>query len=455
MSESMQYSNRKLSDEAKRLEELGQFAQAADLYKQSYDLYPGSFVTSHYIRCLREIGKSAEAVKFGRQLSRQLREDPFVHKKLSWAMYDVYLKKAESMEDNEFDDVEHEQHSNPDFQKMQEAARYILSRASAEEDILRTRTIFAICNEAKQRGSWQVMYDFAVQLAPESLSTEQREWNGQKLIPDYQNWLHKMAKSLFELKRYEECVNFVQRGIEKYPRDKQFFWLKASAQKALGQIEEALHELEQLDLRFSKEWYIQSEIADIYVQLQKYDEAKVWYCKAASCSGDPKFRYKMFEQIAALFEHMGYLQAAFDHLQLAYAITERELWERSAAELRGKLVRFKRQHAEDSTTLVETPPVDISRLRRRCEALWQEMLALSHPSSRGQVVTLNEEKGFGFIRRNDGSGKDVYFKFRALARGLTPEIGMIVEFEIEESFDLGKSQESQAAVNIRQVRGSV
>ncbi len=41
MSDSVQSSNRKLSDEAKQLEKAGQFAEAADLYKQVHDSYPG------------------------------------------------------------------------------------------------------------------------------------------------------------------------------------------------------------------------------------------------------------------------------------------------------------------------------------------------------------------------------------------------------------------------------
>ena len=60
MSDSIQSHNRKLSDEAKQLEKAGQFAEAADLYKQVYASYPGSFVTSHYIRCLRKLGKATE-----------------------------------------------------------------------------------------------------------------------------------------------------------------------------------------------------------------------------------------------------------------------------------------------------------------------------------------------------------------------------------------------------------
>src|SRR5438270_6118996 len=100
-----EWRNRELSDEAKKLEDAGQFDQAAELYKQSYELYPSSYVASGHIRCLRKQGKPLAAVEFGRQLSKQLLDDSYVHKILSWAIYDVYLKKAESKDDNEVDDV--------------------------------------------------------------------------------------------------------------------------------------------------------------------------------------------------------------------------------------------------------------------------------------------------------------------------------------------------------------
>jgi len=456
MSDPMQSSNRKLSDEAKRLEKLSQFAQAADLYKQSYDQYPGSFVTSHYIRCLRRQGKSEEAVEFGRQLSKQLLNDPYVHKELSWALYDAYLKKTEDADDKEDGDTVYEKRSGQNYQQMQKAASYILSKAPATEDILRNRTVFAICHEAKQREIWQDMHDFAVQLDPERLSKEQQEWKGQKISSDYQKWLYQMVRSLLELKRYEESMEFAQRGIDDNPREKLFPWWKASAKMALGQIEDALYELEQIDVRFLKEWYIQRDIADGYHRLQKYDEAMLWYCKAASCQGDIKGRFKMFEQMSVLFEHLERLQEAHDHMQLACAITEREGWEHSAGNLRGQLVQFRKRHADHIASPTGVTTEEWSKLFRRCKTLWKETVGASLPTCKGEIVKVNDEKGFGFIRRHDDeSNRDIYFKFRSFAKGVTPKLGVEVEFELEKSFDPGKNQESLTAVNIRQKKSSV
>lgn len=454
MSDSVQYSNRELSDKAKQLEALDQFAEAANLYKQSYDLYQSSFVTSHYIKCLRKQGKSAEAVEFRHALSKQLLNDSYVHKELSWAIYDVYLKKIESTEDSETDDVEDERQGNSDFQKMQNAAHYILAKAPATEVLLRTRTIFAICSEAKQRGNWQVMYDFAAQLDSEPLSKEQKELNGKKLPSDYQQWLCKMVRSLIELKRYEECIEFAQKGIEQYPREKLFPWWKASAKKALGQAEEAVRELEQVDTRFPKEWYIQRDIADGYVQLQKYDEARVWFYKAASCPGDMKGRYKMLEQMAVLLEHLGCWSESYDHIQLAYLIAEREGWERSATGLRDQIAQFRKRHIEHITSLVDATKEEWASLYRRCQTHWRMAVSISLPMYTGEIVEVREEEKFGFIKRHNDGGNDIYFQFRRLTKGFLPKKGMQVEFEVEKSYDSRKDRESLAAVNIRLAKSS-
>lgn len=449
MSDTMPRSNRELSDEAKKLEDAGQFAQAAELYRQSYELYQGAFVASRYIRCLRKIGKSAIAVEFGRHLPKQLQDDSHVHGALSWALYDIYLKKAENKADNEVADAEHEIRDNSDFQKIQEVARYILNKSSAGDDILRTRTIFAICNEAKQRGNWQVMYDFAVQLLPEQLSVDQHEWNGQKLSSDYQRWLYIIVRCLLELKRYDECIEFTHKGIETFPYDKLFPWWLARAKLAIGEIEEALSDLEHIDTRFPKEWYIQRDIADVYIQLQKYENAWTWFCKAANCRGEIKGRFRMIEQMSVLLEQLGRWQEAHDHLQLACAIAEREHWDHPAEVLRGQLYQFRKRYPEHHPFAADAPVEPLTTLSKRCRNLWEETIDASRPHRKGSIRIVNEEGKYGFIQTDND---DIHFQFRDVIKRVIPVVGMEVEFEIEKSYDQKKQRDSIKAVNIRLVK---
>jgi tetratricopeptide (TPR) repeat protein len=457
MSDSV-WRNRELSDEAKKLEDAGQFDQAAELYKQSYELYPSSYVASGYIKCLRKQGKSMAAVEFGRQLSKQLLDDSYVHKILSWAIYDVYLKKTESKDDNEVDDVWFGKQNNSDFEDMQKRARYILKRSLADDTLLSTKTVFAICREAKLRDKWQIVYDFAMQLNPEQMSSEKEEWNGRKLPSDYQRWLYLMVRSLLEVKRNDECITFATKGIDKFPNEKLFYWWQARAKLALGQINEALNDLEHVDTRFPKEWYIQHDIASIYLQLQQYDEAWIWFCKAASSSRleDLKGRFKMFQQMSVLLEHLGRWQEAYDHLQLACAIVERERWEHRAEGLNGQLLQFRNRHTEHIAFSVDMQPDILITLFRRCKVLWQETIRSICISRKGYITKADEEKGYGFVRTDNDS---IHFRFRDVIRGVIPKEGMEVEFETEKAIKYNKEknehEDSIKAVNIRPVRRSV
>ena len=234
--------NQPLDKQAKELEAHGNFAQAAELYRQLYELSPeNDFAVSRYLFCLRKLNKAGEAVKFGRSLSSAMLDERYVHRALAWAIYDFYFKKNEKENQDEeyFSDIEDELHSSHQYDQMQKAAKYVLKRSPITDTLIRTKIVFAMCKEAKDRGRWQDMYDFATQLDPELLSKQPHEWNGQKQMPEYQLWLHKMLRPLFELGRYDECLELARKDVEIFPTDKFFPWWQALAKKELGHIEEA------------------------------------------------------------------------------------------------------------------------------------------------------------------------------------------------------------------------
>jgi tetratricopeptide (TPR) repeat protein len=213
------------------------------------------------------------------------------------------------------------------------------------------------------------MYDFALQLDPEHLPTEPEEWNGQKQKPAYHRWLYIVVRSLLELKRYDECLEFASRGIEKYPNDKLFYWWQARAKLALGQVEDALSDFERIDIRFPKEWYVEQDIANCYMQLQKYEEALLWFCKAANHPGHIEGRYKMFEQMSVLLERLERWQESYDHLQLAQDLAKKKHWDRPAQTLQGQLMQFRNRHAEYFSEETETPVGSQSTTYGRCKTL--------------------------------------------------------------------------------------
>jgi len=374
MADSVQSNNRKLSDDAKHLEKVGRFAEAATLYKQVYDANPGSFVTSHYIRCLRRQGKPMEAIEFGYQLSVQLQDDPYVHKELSWAMYDAYLKQAGSGRD-EIDVLKQETQSAPnrsvDFQKMQEVANYILRKTPAEEDILRTRTIFAICNEAQRQESWQDMYDFAMQLDLERLLSEQNQLNGQQRIISYQEWLSKVIESLFELKRYDECLDFAHGGIERYPHKQLFHEWYERANKALEQVQVNVGQKREPGNRMSGIRLI--HFADIHLGFTGPTNLILTKTENAEATGRYVREVDIEESVKRLTRDLGHSQPAVDIVVIAGDLFHRSVPYPRAISFAAKIIRTLRNqdipvviidgnHETASTLLMGSPTTFLKEL---------------------------------------------------------------------------------------------
>jgi len=434
--------NKPLGNQAKELEDSGHFSQALDLYHQLYAQQSGnSFAASGYLRCLRKLNRAEEAVVFGRELPASLLNNPYVHRAIAWAIYDHYFKKSE--DDNE-DLVEPEGMQRASiihqYEQMQKAAKYVLEKSPIDETLIRIKIVFGMCTEAKQRERWQDMYYFATQLAPEHLSKEPKVHEGRQYMPDYQRWLYKMLKPTFELQRYDECLQLAQQGCINYPSDKNFPWWQALAKRALGQTEEALSELQSLNKRF-QEWYIQRDIADVYTQLQQYQEAWIWYCKAALLPGKLHTRYKMFCAMATLLQHLERWQDAYTHIQLAQMIAEHEGWSRPAEMLRTQLAQLATQYPiqvqQDNVTN------DFQTTARQLKQLWRREISAMRPRLRGTIKTMNERSGFIYTEKGD-----YYFSMRDIPRHLPLAIGTTVEFELEESYDQKKQRESFKAVHV-------
>ncbi|GHO49635.1 cold-shock protein [Ktedonospora formicarum] len=440
--------NNELDQQAKAYFSQGDFVQAASLYKQLYDQSPNTaFYANHYIRSLRKLNKSSVAVEFGRLLSKKVLDNAYVHTSLGWAIYDTYFKKHSQNNQEENTETIPSSPNEVDFAHLQKRAAYILSHKEVD-NLLRKKIVFALCAQAKHRQKWQIMYNFASQLDPEKLSTQEEDFNGRKSRSEHQRWLEAMTRSLLELEQYEECQTFTQKGCELYPKEKLFPWWEAIRKQKQGKIEEALTDLLRINTRFAEEWYIQRDIAQIYELTQRLEEAWLWYCKAAALPGDKIMRYKMLISMAQYLEHHDRLQEAYEHLNLAYFYCLQEQWEAAANNLKGQIDHFVQQHSFHLTQL-EIEPKDYATLEHKCLRLWQSTISASRPQRVGTIKMFNQEKGFGFIQAEDG---DTHFQVRNFQRRVTPQVGMRVQFEIESSYDRSKQRESTKAVNIKPIR---
>jgi tetratricopeptide (TPR) repeat protein len=360
---------RQLIDQARPLSEAAQFAEAAALFRQAYDLHPDPFPAARYIHCMRHQGveQARAAVVFARQPVERWPEAMWLIREYVWAIYTGYLKAG--AEADEEDEAVAEEDSG--FAVRVKAARRILKLS--REELPRTRAIFAICREARRRRQWPLVLEFAMALDGAALSDEPREENGRPLPSLRQQWLSHVTRAHLETGCYDACLQLAREGMERYPHVLYFPWWHALARVRSGNVEEGIFELEQLQQRFLSPWYLRRDLAEAYARLHRDEEAWRCYCEAANSAGEMKHRLPMLAEMAQLLERQERWDLALDHLRLAWALAAREEDGEKAAERAGKQVeQFRQRQAERENAPAdrEEAPPDPEPLLAACRQAW-------------------------------------------------------------------------------------
>lgn len=466
MSDSLPYQQcRQLKEEAQKYFDEQKYRKAAQLYKQAYELCPrDSYAISGYLRSLRKssVAAAREAAKFARHIAPSFPDDIYVIREYVWAIYDGYLKGVGSddrPEDEGIDDIEHSGSELPshDFKMMVDAARRIFELTS--DPLQCIRAAFAICKEAKRLKKWELVREFALRLDPQTLSKERKEIDGRQILSDYQQWLFAITRAYFEQgvhepEAYNACLMYAHKAIEEFPDDSFHFqrW-EALVKIRTGQIEEGLEQLNHINMRFPKQWYVQKDIADAYVTLGRLEDAWIWFCRAAIAPGDIKGRIMMLRSMINVLQRLEQWQDVYHHLLLAWAVETEQQSKQFADRSRQRIIEFRKRYTDHlslaaSDSIESAPTVSIAL--RPCRASWQKTLRAAQPLQTGRITTVIEEKGYGFITNDKGR---FHFKFKAF-RG-KPELDAQVEFELEDAFDKVKGTKGVTAVNIRPIKNSV
>jgi tetratricopeptide (TPR) repeat protein len=362
---------RELHDQARQARDDGRFAEAADLFRQSYDLHASAFAASRYLHCMRRqsADKARAAVQFAREPVDRWPLDTWLIREYCWAIYDGYLKQNTDEEEEEEGRAE----GRPGFEVRVKAARRILKLS--REDLPRARAMFAICREAKAHGQWDLALEFAQAIDPATLSDDPRQMRGQTLPSDRQQWLYLVTRAHLELGHYDECLELAREGRDRYPVVLFFPWWHALAQVRQGHVEAGLRELEEVHRRFVSPWYIRRDIAEAYAALGWDEDAWRWYCAAARSAGDLRSRASMLLCMSETLARLSQLRPALDHLLLAWALAAREKgWEKPVERVREQLAVFLPRHSAHlgvSAELPEAPP-DIEPLLAGCRQAWRE-----------------------------------------------------------------------------------
>lgn len=151
-----------------------------------------------------------------------------------------------------------------------------------------------------------------------------------ELASAQEEWYALKTKALFETGQYEACSELSKVALgyfEKfhYSYDIWFARRIALCKKQTGKTTEALQELLSL-LKKKKEWFIQSEIAGLYWELNEPDNALKFAIEAMLNFGDLEYKVGLITMIADILNHKGDVQWAYKHYVLSKLLREQENW---------------------------------------------------------------------------------------------------------------------------------
>jgi len=186
--------------------------------------------------------------------------------------------------------------------------------------------------------NWTVVNRFCDLVSVDTLETECKtievERKGEKkpmeLASDKENWYAFKTKSLFETQQYQECFEISKKALEtfeKFHYSNEIWFARriALSKKHLGNSADALNELLQV-LRRKKEWFIQTEVAEIYKENGDFDKAFKYAIEAINNFGDLEYKVGLLVQLAEILEKKQEKELAFKHYSLSKLLRQQEEW---------------------------------------------------------------------------------------------------------------------------------
>lgn len=311
--------------------------------------------------------------------------------------------------------------------------------------------------------NWTVVNKFCDLVSVEALDTECRtievERKGEKkpmeIASDKENWYAFKTKSLFETQQYLECFEVSKQALEAfqkfhYSNDVWFARRIALSKKHLGNSDEALNELLKI-LRRKREWFIQSEVAEIYKENGDFDKAFKYAIEAINNFGDLEYKVGLLVLIADILEKKHENELSFKHYMLSKLLRLQEEWK----------VPQTIDYALQNLGFVQIPMEQLPSLKKELKNYWSTFkpqqtrqitnnnTANNNQQQTGKIdrILHNDDKGVdGFIKYDNN--KTIYFRLQAtdeLVKSLN--IGFEVTFKILPPKEDGKKER---AVNIKQ-----
>lgn len=387
-----------------------------------------------------------------------------------WLLYDKYKLEnrlidnheveSEVYEDEMMDLIQHHELTKSDTVKLIEKfIPLILKYDSAYAYMVLSRLFNLVPKFEKKKANadWKLILELCDLIPPERLKTDcetmQVERKGKliamELASDKENWYAYKSKAFIKLGMFQECYDVSKQALDiftkfHYSNDVWFARRIALSKKQLGDSENVISELQQI-LKRKKEWFIEKELAELYLEKDNIEEALKFALSAINNFGDLEYKVDLLFLIGELLRTKQEDEMAFKHFSLSRLLRIKEEWS-----VPSKLISMLETYGRTNIPLESLP-----ELRNELKKYWngfrehQIDRVQSNKSARQkavgkiQKILHNDGKGAdGFIRCNDG--KSIYFKVHTNEEIKSRLVlGMEVEFIILPSIENKKEKAVQ------------
>jgi tetratricopeptide (TPR) repeat protein/cold shock CspA family protein len=408
-----------------------QFPDACAQFSQLWQQKQDSYVGWRYAFCLRKLGRLNEAEKVAKETLLKFPNDQYTKSELGWILYEKEIKPAKEESD------------------LGRVVHFAIEILALNSDTFALRLIAtAVMKVAKGKKKWDVVLEWSDKLKPADLSTEARLFDGKRGMSERETWYVGRSRALLELKRYEEARGFAQQGLREFPNEIFLARTAALAAARMGNLEEAAGELRNLQTHPRADWYLKADLAEVEHLRGNNAEAFRLMCDAMTNSQDDEYKLKNFVTLGQIALALGRNEIAAEHVALAKAVRAANNW--SLPEELIELEKAVRQTFARAGQDWPMLPTNDSELSRLCHRRWREGKVEGLTFIRGTLGSINPEKPFAFIKRED-SGESVFVLLRDIPRQCARE-GARLEFTLKKSFDKKKNRESVQAADIRCLR---
>ncbi|MBU1669368.1 hypothetical protein KKC13_13260 [bacterium] len=321
------------SQEINRLKRANNFSAVLDLFVAHKDNFSkqqianDNYMINNIIASLRKIDNAHFVFNFLNEFNIIINENTneMVLNAYGWAIYDIC--KSE---------VSHENYNKEKILDLIKYPLYLLSLKQSDYSYSVISNIFRLVlkvEKHKLNKNWNFMNAFCNLFNPDIFSLEcgTMEIRGKltEFASDKENWYATKSKALFQLNMFQECYEVSKLAITNidnfhYSNDLWFARRIALSKKELGNIDEAIEELEQIYKR-KNEWFIKKELAELYFEINDLEKSFYYAIDAICKNGFSKLEFKigLVLLLANIFKAYNKTEFANKHFLLLKIIREK------------------------------------------------------------------------------------------------------------------------------------